>query len=407
MLSMHRGLRAVGCILSALWLGGCAVAPRTPFTEDQENRAEVVGAPGVRVFADQASGVFAGHKRDIDVYTSRVTYLALSGGGADGAFGAGILNGWTASGKRPQFTIVSGVSTGALIAPFAFLGSGYDPVIKDLYTSGVAKELVANASPFKALFGDSLVGEPKLLEIVSRYVDERLLDAIAAEHKSGRRLYVLTTNLDAQRGTIWDMGEIASRGPQALPLFRKVIAASASVPGLFKPIYIDVTTDGQVFQEMHVDGATVSQILTAPDRLLADLAGDPKQHGGHKDLYVLINGKMEPTFEVVKPVTLSITGRALSTALKQKALNNAVAAYEFAKKSGIGYNLVYMDRNLSELGSYEFETNYMRGLFDYGYQMAVTGNFWRHKPPPIEAPAPATPKAMPGAAPAVASAGAS
>lgn len=401
---MNRRLSAViVLVLGALALASCTVAPRTAFTEDQEDRAEAVGAPGVRVFADRASAVFAGNKRVVDVYTHRITYLALSGGGANGAFGAGILNGWSASGKRPQFTIVSGVSTGALIAPFAFLGSGYDPVIKDLYTSGVAKELVAGASPLKALLGDSLVGEPKLLEIVSRYTDERLLEAIAAEHKSGRRLYVLTTNLDAQRGIIWDMGEIAARGPQALPLFRKVITASASVPGLFPPTLIDATADGRVFQEMHVDGATVSQILTAPDRLLADLRGDPKQHGGRKDLYILINGKIEPTFEVVKDATLAITGRSLSTSLKQKSLSNAVAAYDFAKRSGIGYNLVYMDRNLSEVGSYGFETNYMRGLFDYGYRMGLTGNFWRHKPPALEAPAPAAPKAAPGAPPDAAS----
>ncbi|WP_430642280.1 patatin-like phospholipase family protein [Afipia clevelandensis] len=191
-----------------------------------------------------------------------MTYLALSGGGADGAYGAGVLNGWTASGTRPTFLIVSGVSTGALIAPFAFLGPQYDETLPDIYTSGVAASLIDTPNVLNALFGGGLSGNSRLRELVAQYVNQEMLVSVAAEYAKGRKLFIVTTNLDTQRTVIWDMGRIAKVGsPKALSLFRDVVAASASIPVVFSPMLIDAQANGKQFQEMHVDGGVTAPVL--------------------------------------------------------------------------------------------------------------------------------------------------
>src|ERR1019366_6164924 len=189
------------------------------------------------------------------------TVLALSGGGAYAAFGAGLLNGWSARGTRPQFTIVTGASSGALIAPFAFLGTGQDETLRRIFTSGEMENLL-QSDGLKGLFGTSLYKTAPLRELIVRHVDAKLLEAIALENRAGRRLYVVTTNIDAQRTAIWDMGKIAaSDDPGALELFRNILTASASIPGLFSPVLIDVEGEGRRFAEMHVDGGVTANVL--------------------------------------------------------------------------------------------------------------------------------------------------
>ncbi|MCL6634858.1 MAG: patatin-like phospholipase family protein [Peptococcaceae bacterium] len=184
--------------------------------------------------------------------------LALSGGASGGAFGAGALVGLTRSGRRPDFAIVTGVSTGALIAPLAFLGSEWDERLADAYVGGHAADLLSIRG-FAGALGTGLFKGEGLEALIAPIIDERLMDAVAAEHARGRRLLIATTNLDSQKATIWDMGAIASRGGEAaLKLFREVMLASASVPGLFPPRLFDVEAGGERFQEMHVDGGVAA-----------------------------------------------------------------------------------------------------------------------------------------------------
>src|SRR5207253_3942476 len=202
--------------------------------------AVIPGIPGARLWADNPA--IATGRRSV-VSRTRVQQpivLALSGGGADGAFGAGLLTGWSASGTRPQFTFVTGASAGALIAPFAFLGPSYDDTLRSVFASGEMANLLQTDS-LGALFGTSVFKTAPLRDLIARYADDNMLAAIAREYQAGRRLYVVTTNLDAQRTAVWDMGRIASSGqPNALELFRNVLTASASIPGVFSPVLIDV-----------------------------------------------------------------------------------------------------------------------------------------------------------------------
>ena len=223
----------------------------------------------IRAWGDQYSPAMQKSVGD-SIIQARTTYgdkepaelLAISGGGANGAFGAGILCGWTAHGDRPKFRLVTGVSAGAILAPFAFVGSEYDPELKEIATT-VTNDKVFSARGFFAIFySDSLTDTAPLVKFLEKYYDRKLLRAVAAEHAKGRRLFVATTDLDAERPVIWDMGAIAAHDtPEALALFRQVILASAAIPALFPPVYLKVKADGKEYDEMHVDGGTTAQVV--------------------------------------------------------------------------------------------------------------------------------------------------
>ena len=198
----------------------------------------------------------------VKIFQKACFFLALSGGGDEGAFGAGVLCGWTAHGDRPQFKLVTGISTGALIAPFAFLGSSYDDTLRYLYTGITSKDIFRMKSLLTVLWRDAIADTKPLAKKLDQYVDEAMLAAVAAEHKKGRRLIIGTTQLDAQRLVLWNMGAIASSGdPEAIKLFRKILLTSASIPGAFPPQYIRVEAGGKRYEEMHVDGGTTAEVV--------------------------------------------------------------------------------------------------------------------------------------------------
>jgi predicted patatin/cPLA2 family phospholipase len=362
-------------------IGACAT-PRAPFTAAQAFNAQLPGFPQIREFADAA-----GAKLQMDpakIYSKQdFAFLALSGGGADGAFGAGVLNGWTVTQERPQFTIVSGASTGALMAPFAFLGPEYDDDIKAMYTAGHAEQFAKAATVTNVLFGAGLISENSAYRIISQYITPRLLADVAREHRKGRRLYVITTNLDAQRPVLWDMGAIAaSERPDAIAVFTEVITASASFPGVFSPVLIDVHADGHRFSEMHVDGELTDPIFVGPEKILKSL-GISRAASVHKSMYVLINTKLEPSFELTENSPVQVPGRAIFTLTKTERRNSVAAAYEFARHNGFKFNLTYLPRDIPDKGSVEFDTGYMRSLFAYGYELGRSGAAWHPSPPQL------------------------
>lgn len=244
---------------------------RTPYTESESEVAVPMGVPGVRAWADVPLSVLRGQVAHLPALNAghQFSILALSGGGEHGAFGAGLLCGWSESGRRPTFDVVTGVSTGALMAPFAFLGSAYDQRLKALYTE-VSFHSILSGSPLTGLFGEAFTISRPLQRVIARQVDQSMLADVAAAHRQGRRLFVVTTNLDAQRAVLWNMGAIAASGQQSsLDLFRKVILASACVPGLFDPVLIESEANGRRFKEMHVDGGTAFALFAVPLKLLA------------------------------------------------------------------------------------------------------------------------------------------
>jgi predicted acylesterase/phospholipase RssA len=379
--STHILQKAVSIFILCGAIAACAT-PRAQFTAAQAEKAQPLGFPHVRAFADSAPASVTTVPGKLETRKDFV-FLALSGGGADGAFGAGILNGWTTTGRRPEFTVVSGASTGALMAPFAFLGPAYDDVIKEIYTGGHAEQLVKAAHVTNVIFGAGLISAASANSIFSQFITRRLLDDIAREHRKGRRLYVVTTNLDMQRPVLWDMGAIAaSDRPDALSVFGEVLTASASFPGVFSPVLIDVEADGHRFSEMHVDGETTDPIFVAPEKILKTLGATPLG-AAHRSIYVLINTKLEPSFEVTKNTPLQVPSRAMFTMTKTERRNSVLAAHEFARRNGFKFNLSYLPEDIPDKGSVEFDTGYMRSLFEYGYELGRSGQAWRSSPPQL------------------------
>ena len=291
-----------------------------------------------------------------------------------------MLNGWSAAGTRPEFSVVSGVSTGALIAPFAFLGPAYDAMLRDVYTSGIAEGLLNTPNIAHAVFGSGLFGNTHLRGLVARYVGQDMLGAIAAENTKGRKLLIVTTNLDTQRTVIWDMGRIATIGsPQALDLFRDVLAASASIPVVFPPMLIGAEANGRRFQEMHVDGGVTAPVLTLPEAFL--LRNGAFARRLRMNIYVLINDKVERDFQLVPNGTIDIAARASASVTKTQIRSVLYETYDFARRNDFGFNLTYIAKEFPSAGRSGFETSYMRSLYQYGYDKAKTGDFWAKAPP--------------------------
>ena len=255
----RRAARSFNVAACALALASCATVTRIPYTQQEQTAAVIPGIPGARIWADDPAIATVRRSVVSRVPAKQPVVLALSGGGADGAFGAGLLAGWSARGTRPQFTLVTGASAGALIAPFAFLGPAYDETLRSVFATGEMANLL-QPEGLAGLFGTGLYKTQPLRDLIARHVDGSMLAAIAREHRAGRRLYIVTTNLDAQRTAIWDMGVIAGSGdPGSLDLFRNVLTASASIPGVFSPMLIEVEADGRRSAEMHVDGGVAAR----------------------------------------------------------------------------------------------------------------------------------------------------
>ena len=391
-LTIHRLAVSLVLVPCCLMAAGCASLPRAPYTKADASAAQILDLRDLRRYADEPAANFT---RQQVLMRGPQTYLALSGGGADGAYGAGVLNGWSEAGTRPAFTIVSGVSTGALIAPFAFLGSRYDATLREFYTSGVAESLLDAPNPVKGIFGAGFFGNSQLRELVAKYIDQDLVAAIAAEYAKGRMLFVVTTNLDAQRSAIWDMGRIASLGTaESLQLFRDVVTASASLPVVFPPMLVNAEAKGQRFQEMHVDGGVMAPVLTLPEAYL--LRNAAMGDRGHVQLYILINNKVEPEFQLIQNKTIDIASRASSTMVKTQTRSILYSTYAFATRKNFDFNLTYIEEDQPPSPSTGFDTAYMRRLFDYGYERARSNRLWSKSPPSDDR----SPVAIAAAAPA-------
>ena len=309
-------------------------------------------------------------------------FLAISGGGDNGAYGAGFLNGWTASGKRPEFKVVTGVSTGALIAPFAFLGPKYDFVLERVYTQTSQKDIFKKRGMIKgALFGDAMADTRPLAEVIASYVNQQLLDEIAAEYAKGRVLLVGTANLDSLDPVIWNMTAIAaSKDPRAIPLFRSVLLASASIPGAFPPVMIDVDVGGTRHQEMHVDGGTMAQVFFYPPSINLARSGIQRQ----RTLYIIRNARLDPDWASVERRTMSIAARAIGSLTRTQGIGDLYRIYATTERDGIDFNLTYIPATFNTPHREEFDTNYMRQLYEVGRQLALAGYQWEKFPPGFE-----------------------
>jgi hypothetical protein len=282
--------------------------------------------------------------------------------------------------------VVTGISAGALIAPFAFLGSQYDAVIRKVFTSIRAEDVFHKRNILTGLASDGMADSEPLSRLVKEYVTPEILAAVAEEYEKGRALEIGTTDLDSGRPVTWNMGAIAASGaPGALELFRKVMIASTSIPGEVSPVMIDVDVDGKHFQEMHVDGGVITQVFLYPPRILMEMhraTGRPYRRELHA--YVIRNGRLEPQWSDTERHTLSIGGRAISALIQTQGISDLQRIYQTARRDGVDFNLAYVGSDFNYPHKETFDPEYMKRLFDYAYQLGAKGYPW-HKAPPGEA----------------------
>lgn len=381
-------------LLLASALAGCAgTLPRNAVPEALVTRAAIGGMPLVRYWGDASAA-------ELDIIVARTlhqfrssskrppgrrdkieNFLALSGGGSDGAFGAGLLVGWTEAGTRPRFKVVTGISTGALIAPFAFLGSEYDHVLETIYTRYGTKDLI-DLQPVAALLGAPAVADnSRMVELLNRYVDRKLLAAVAREYRKGRWLLVGTTNLDAQRPVIWNMGGIADSGhPRALELFRKVLLASAAIPGVFPPVMINVEAGGRRFEELHVDGGATKEVFLAPAQFMFSSIDRRLGYRPVRNLYVVCNCRLQPQWKAVKASALKVASRSISTLIKNQGISDIALLFERSRRQNFRFHLAAIPSDFKKVSSEPFDQIYMRALFERARDLGRSGDHWARTP---------------------------
>ncbi|SJM29082.1 patatin-like phospholipase family protein [Mesorhizobium delmotii] len=374
---MHR---LVAIVLLA-FLAGCLAPDRIVYGPKAATAASIQGFSDIRIYADSARKLPEAHAWLPIPRHKEINYLVLSSGGGAGAFSVGALKAWSDNGQRPEFDMVSGVSTGALIAPYAFLGSAYDQPLVDLYTSGVAKELVDADFLPRGLFGASLLKQEPLRKMVERYLTRDILEKIAAEHRKGRRLFVLTSNLDSQRAVIWNMGAIANSGrPGALKLFQDILIASASIPGVYPAVLIKAEAGAEAFEEMHSDGGSASQILTIPEGWIANSDKGVRPENLKFNMYIIINNALMPEFATTTNNTFAVMARANSTLVKAQTRSALLATYIYAQKNGIQFRVASIDKQLPYRMTDPFNTDYMRAVYNLGYAKMANGSLWHDRP---------------------------
>ena len=391
---MHR-LLTFALVSVALAISACSHPTRGPAVPRADTaRALPLGIPNARFFADgdptlmveegtravqrEVATLRAEGKTPARMNLPPVYFLAVSGGGDNGAFGAGLLNGWSETGTRPEFKMVTGVSTGALIAPFAFLGPDYDAALREVYTTMTAERVYRARGITAALFDDAMADTTPLAQIIAKYADQKMFDAIAREYGEGRLLLIGTTDLDAQRPVIWNIGALAASGkPGALDLFRKILRASAAIPGIFQPVMVDVELEGRPYEEMHVDGGAIAQLFLYPPSIDVARTLQRKRHA-----YIIRNARLDADWAMSDRRTITIAGRAISTMLAASGQNDVLRTYFVSQRDGVDYNLAYIGTDfVGPEKKGEFDQAYMQALYAYGYQQAKAGKEW-HKLPP-------------------------
>lgn len=374
---------------------GCGSVPlRNPIPEELSEEAQIPGIPKSRMWGDApppwTKEWFTRSKDELrtqypGVFGHEHNYLALSGGGANGAFGAGLLVGWTASGTRPEFTAVTGVSTGALMGPFAFLGPAYDAQLREIYTGVSTDDIIETRYWLTGLLSDAMADTARLRRLIAKYITHEVMEALAVEHRKGRIFTVATTNLDAGRPVIWNITRIAASGaPGALDLIHDILLASASIPVAFPPVMIEVEANGRRYDEMHVDGGGASQVYLYPlgldwGRLLERL-----EVPGMPNAYLIRNSQLQARFQQVEPRIGAIADRTIGSLIRTQGIGDMYRVYLGTQRDGINYHLAYIPSEFDAKPKEPFDKAYMTKLFDLGYKLAKEGSPWLKAPPGAE-----------------------
>lgn len=385
---------AVGAMVLFV-LTDCSPTPRLAMTEAQQGKASFSDVSLSRFWGDEVTpdiqtAIERQYRQVADAAArsirpasvTRADFLAISGGGSDGAFAGGVLSGWSTRGDRPEFEVVTGVSTGALAAPFAFLGTAYDAQLADIYTSYGDADIMRSRGLI-GVFGTALNDNAPLRALIFNHMNDQVLDAIAAQYRLGRRLLVQTTNIDAQRPVIWDISAICASGRQdRRELVVDILLASAAIPAVFPPVRLRVKTDdGEEYDELHVDGGVSAQVFFAPPNIrLGDFERKIFGHARKRTLYVIRNGRLNPQYETTVERTIPIAQRAIETLTRYQGVADLTRLETLARRGNARLFYVAIPGSFNAMAKTDFDRTYMRALFQQGVQVGVKGDWLNMAP---------------------------
>jgi predicted acylesterase/phospholipase RssA len=367
----------VSCVLTLL-VGCASLGPQLPMsmTDDTEPddvifSVRTLGSDGE--FESLSSGEVA---RRLQAASGErpLSILALSSGGASGAFGAGALVGWTSQGTRPEFTVVTGVSAGALVAPLAFLGPSWDERMTAIFTTGVTDGLFQPRG-LGVLFGSSVYSAEPLRRLIEQYADDAMIDAIAREAAKGRLLLVATTDFATGDAVIWDLGSIALYGGKnAKPLFQSVLRASASVPGMLPPVVLKVRTKGGIHEETHVDGGVTLPFFIAPAP--EDLPQAAAASAQPAAVHVIIDGPLRNVPRRSHANALAVFNRSLSAGLSHITRTTLESTLAAVHQRGMSLDYAAIPASYPLRGAFDFGADTQRSLFEFAASCAETERLW-------------------------------
>ncbi len=388
-------MRAVLLLATLVLLGACTGVRPLPAPPDEAYRtADVPGFPQARIWGDEP--VADGRERLEEFVRQiraradaegampnddRLDSLVLSGGGSDGPFGAGLLYGWTEAGTRPEFTIVTGISAGALIAPFAFLGSDYDDDMRSFTVESSADTLITVQLVRGILDGVGLIDNSKLQRRLRGLITPDVVRKIAAEHERGRRLFIGTTNLDAQRPVYWRVSRIAWLGRDnaaaTADFITKIIIASASIPGAFPPQFFTVQAGGSLFSEMHVDGGVTNQLFLLPrESRIEGLPRDIERFARRGTVYIIRNTRLSPSYDPLPLGIFQVAARSISTMIKFGGRSDIFVLEDQAKQAGFGVKVTAVPESFTMEEDGLFDPVYMQALFEQGRELGREESAW-------------------------------
>lgn len=387
-LSISSLFRPLALALALGLAAGCATRERLPAVPPNETRtATFLELTNARFYLWDDVGPLAAEwlaaqrRRNALGLRGVDNMLAISGGGDNGAFGSGVLYGWTERGTRPEFRLVTGVSTGSLIAPFAFLGSRYDDQLKAVYTT-VQRDNIAVLLPIASILtGDSVASSDPLAQLIATYVTPEMVDEIATEYRKGRILLIGTTDLDLAQPVAWNIGAIAaSSHPYRVQAIRNILLASASIPGAFPPVMMDVVAGGRRRQELHVDGGATNQVFLYPSNVpMRDVPANLRPT--RAVAWIIRNGRTQEQPSETPRGLIQVTARSISTMIAANGMGDIYRMYLVTRRDHVDFNLAYISNRFTVPYDKPFDPVYMNALFEFGRNEGRSGAAWLKKPP--------------------------
>ncbi|KWU02677.1 phospholipase [Vibrio toranzoniae] len=368
------------------------VACSSPHTLDvrvnKDNYKEVIVedassvAEPLRIWASESPDFLyspADQTTPITVSGDQLNILALSGGGANGAFGAGILIGLEESGQLKDYSIVTGISAGALMAPFVFIGGDAFSRMKDVMLNINDKSVLGKKNFLNTVFKDAFTDGENLYQFIAEAFPEPMIEQIAAQHRSGKRLFIGTTHFDSGELVIWNIGAIANSDmPDKSELIYKVLAASASIPGVFPPQFIDVEHEGEIFEELHVDGGLATQVFFNPSNFDYQQISDALGLETPPQLDVIRNGALKAPYHSLRDKGLDLVAKSVSSLTLAQTRGDLYRMKYISEINNIDMQFTYIERDFGYAKRTKdmFDEHYLLTIYEYGYYKATHGKLW-------------------------------